>query len=67
MRSFFIIWRFPFPDEIPVLMKAISQKRSTSMTIETDLVIRMILRNHHLIQWALLMSPHLRVLLTSVR
>jgi hypothetical protein len=52
--------------KIPVLMKAISQKRSTSMTIETDLVIRMILRNHHLIQRALLMSPHLRVLLTSV-
>jgi hypothetical protein len=36
------------------------------MTIETDLVIQMILRNHHLFQRMLLMSPHLRVLLTSV-
>jgi hypothetical protein len=32
-----------------------------------DSVIQMILRNHHLVQHALLTSPHLRVLLTSVR
>ena len=46
---------------------AISQKRSTSMTIETDLVIRTILRNHHLVRRALPTSPHLQVRLTSVR
>jgi hypothetical protein len=33
-------------------MKAISQKWSTSMTIEMDLVIRTILRNHHLVRRA---------------
>ncbi len=47
-------------------MKAKSQKRSTSTTIEMDLVIQMILRNHHLIQCRLLTSPHLWVLVTSV-
>jgi hypothetical protein len=38
---------------------------STSMTIETDLVIWTILRNHHLVRCAFLMSSHLQVHLTS--
>jgi hypothetical protein len=53
--------------KIPVLMKATSQKRSTSMTIETDSVIRMILKNHHLVWHTFLTSSHLQVCLTSVR
>jgi hypothetical protein len=46
-------------------MMAISQKRSTSTTIEMDLVIRMILRNHHLVWHMFWMSPHLQVHLMS--
>jgi hypothetical protein len=53
--------------KIPVLMTAISQKRSTSTTIETDLVFRTVLRNHHLVRRAFLTSPHLQVRLTSAR
>jgi hypothetical protein len=49
------------------LMMALSQKRSTSMTIETDLVFRMVLRNHHLVRRAFMMSPHLQVRLMSAR
>jgi hypothetical protein len=44
-----------------------SQKRSTSTTIEMDLVTRMILRNCHLVQRAFPTSSHLQVLLTSAR
>jgi hypothetical protein len=47
-------------------MKVISQKRSTRMMIEMDLVIWTILKNHHLVQCAFPMSPHLQVHLTSV-
>jgi hypothetical protein len=46
-------------------MMAISQKRSTSMTIEMDLVIRMILRNNNLVWHVFRMSPHLQVHLMS--
>jgi hypothetical protein len=45
-------------------MMAICQKRSTSMMIEMDFVFRMVLRNHHLVRHAFLMSPHLQVRLT---
>jgi hypothetical protein len=48
-------------------MMAISQKRATSTTIKTDLVFRMVLRNHHLVWRAFLMSPHLQVRLMSGR
>jgi hypothetical protein len=52
--------------KIPVLMKATSQKRSTSTTIETDSVIRMILAQES--SWrTFLTSSHLQVHLTSVR
>jgi hypothetical protein len=53
--------------KIPVLMKATSQKRSTSTTIKMDSVTRMTLRNRHLIQCAFPTSSHLQVPLTSAR
>jgi hypothetical protein len=41
-------------------------EKSTSTTIEMDLVIQTILKNHHLVWHAFTTSPHLQVCLISV-